>query len=118
MGLSNEIFVLGDSAVLTVLGQVSFMPVLVLAARLCPEVCPAAPRLSNHVDSVIARSRRCVGSTAVASQAHAAASRPSPWLTWVRLKHASASKRGVNHKLLSAHSTAHEGTLMMVYGCL
>ena len=35
---------LGDSAVLTVLGQVSFMPVLVLAARLCPEVCPwAAP---------------------------------------------------------------------------
>ena len=29
---------LGDSAVLTVLGQVSFMPVLVLAARLCPEV--------------------------------------------------------------------------------
>ena len=38
LGLSNEIFVLGDSAVLTVLGQVSFMPVLVLAARLCPEV--------------------------------------------------------------------------------
>ena len=41
-GLSNELFVLGDSLVLTVLGQVSFMPVLVLAARLCPEVraCP------------------------------------------------------------------------------
>ena len=37
-GLSNELFVLGDSLVLTVLGQVSFMPVLVLAARLCPEV--------------------------------------------------------------------------------
>lgn len=36
-GLSNELFVLGDSLVLTVLGQVSFMPVLVLAARLCPE---------------------------------------------------------------------------------
>ena len=38
LGLSNELFVLGDSLVLTVLGQVSFMPVLVLAARLCPEV--------------------------------------------------------------------------------
>ena len=37
-GLSNELFVLGDSLVLTVLSQVSFMPVLVLAARLCPEV--------------------------------------------------------------------------------
>ncbi|KAL3141007.1 hypothetical protein ABBQ32_005521 [Trebouxia sp. C0010 RCD-2024] len=36
-GLSNELFVLGDSLILTVLGQVSFMPVLVLAARLCPE---------------------------------------------------------------------------------
>ena len=39
LGLSNELFVVGDVAVLTVLGQVSFMPVLVLAARLCPEVC-------------------------------------------------------------------------------
>lgn len=38
-GLSNELFVLGDSLVLTVLGQVSLMPILVLAARLCPEVC-------------------------------------------------------------------------------
>ncbi|KAK9863552.1 hypothetical protein WJX84_003033 [Apatococcus fuscideae] len=37
LGLSNELFVLGDSLVLTVLGQVSFMPVLVLAAQLCPE---------------------------------------------------------------------------------
>jgi hypothetical protein len=36
--LSNELFVLGDSVVLTVLGQVAFMPVLVLAAKLCPEV--------------------------------------------------------------------------------
>jgi hypothetical protein len=38
LGLSNELFALGDSAMLTVLGQVSFMPVLVLAARICPEV--------------------------------------------------------------------------------
>ncbi|CAL5226019.1 g8825 [Coccomyxa viridis] len=37
LGLSNELFVLGDSVVLTVLGQVAFMPVLVLAAKLCPE---------------------------------------------------------------------------------
>lgn len=37
LGLSNELFALGDSALLTVLGQVSFMPVLVLAARICPE---------------------------------------------------------------------------------
>ena len=38
LGISNEFFVLGDSVVLTVLAQVSFMPILVLAARLCPEV--------------------------------------------------------------------------------
>lgn len=43
LGLSNELFVLGDSLVLTVLGQVSFMPILVLAARLCPEVNPSSP---------------------------------------------------------------------------
>ncbi|GFR44950.1 hypothetical protein Agub_g5992, partial [Astrephomene gubernaculifera] len=35
-GVSDQLFVLGDSVVLTVLGQVSFMPILVLAARLCP----------------------------------------------------------------------------------
>jgi len=37
MGLDDHLFVLGDSLLLTVLGQVSFMPVLVLATRLCPE---------------------------------------------------------------------------------
>lgn len=37
IGVSDELFALGDSALLTVLGQVSFMPILVLAARLCPE---------------------------------------------------------------------------------
>lgn len=36
LGISDEWFALGDSLVLTVLGQVSFMPVLVLAAKLCP----------------------------------------------------------------------------------
>ncbi|KAH6768481.1 Major facilitator superfamily protein [Perilla frutescens var. frutescens] len=35
-GMSDEWFAMGDSLVLTVLGQVSFMPVLVLAARICP----------------------------------------------------------------------------------
>ncbi|QDZ19228.1 folate/biopterin transporter [Chloropicon primus] len=37
LGISDEIFALGDSAVLTVLGQLSFMPLLVLAAQICPE---------------------------------------------------------------------------------
>uniref|UniRef100_A0A7S0T5G3 Folate/biopterin transporter n=1 Tax=Erythrolobus madagascarensis TaxID=708628 RepID=A0A7S0T5G3_9RHOD len=36
LGLDDKLFALADSAVLTVLGQVGFMPVLVLAARLCP----------------------------------------------------------------------------------
>ena len=34
---SDEWFSIGDSLILTVLGQASFMPVLVLAARLCPQ---------------------------------------------------------------------------------
>ncbi|PON80042.1 Folate-biopterin transporter [Parasponia andersonii] len=37
LGMSDEWFAIGDSLILTVLGQASFMPVLVLAARLCPE---------------------------------------------------------------------------------
>ncbi|KAG6664516.1 hypothetical protein CIPAW_02G098300 [Carya illinoinensis] len=36
-GISDEWFAIGDSLILTVLAQASFMPVLVLAARLCPE---------------------------------------------------------------------------------
>lgn len=36
LGIPNEAFALGDSVVLTVLGQLAFMPTLVLAARLCP----------------------------------------------------------------------------------
>ncbi|KAH6808893.1 Major facilitator superfamily protein [Perilla frutescens var. frutescens] len=36
-GISDEWFAIGDSLILTVLGQLSFMPVLVLAAKLCPE---------------------------------------------------------------------------------
>ncbi|KAF3324347.1 folate-biopterin transporter 1 [Carex littledalei] len=35
-GISDEWFSIGDSLIITVLGQASFMPVLVLAARLCP----------------------------------------------------------------------------------
>ncbi|KAI3979770.1 hypothetical protein MKX01_013865 [Papaver californicum] len=35
-GISDEWFAVGDSLIITVLGQASFMPVLVLAARLCP----------------------------------------------------------------------------------
>ncbi|KAL8486427.1 hypothetical protein ACS0TY_023207 [Phlomoides rotata] len=36
LGISDEWFAIGDSLILTVLGQVSFMPVLVLAAKICP----------------------------------------------------------------------------------
>lgn len=36
LGIPDRLFALTDAAVLTVLGQVSFMPTLVLAARLCP----------------------------------------------------------------------------------
>ncbi|MFM7612679.1 MAG: folate/biopterin family MFS transporter [Synechococcales cyanobacterium] len=36
MGISDEWFSIGDNLVLTVMGQIAYMPVLVLAARLCP----------------------------------------------------------------------------------
>ncbi|MEL6223554.1 MAG: folate/biopterin family MFS transporter [Cyanobacteria bacterium J06626_14] len=36
IGIGDEWFSLGDSLVLTVLGEIAFMPVLVLAARICP----------------------------------------------------------------------------------
>jgi len=37
LGIPDRLFVLGDSVILTALAQLSFMPILVLAARLCPE---------------------------------------------------------------------------------
>ncbi|GBG88639.1 hypothetical protein CBR_g48170, partial [Chara braunii] len=37
LGISDEWFAVGDSLILAVLGQISFMPILVLAARVCPE---------------------------------------------------------------------------------
>lgn len=37
LGIDDRWFSLGDSLVLTVMGQIAFMPVLVLSARLCPE---------------------------------------------------------------------------------
>jgi len=37
LGISDKLFALTDTAVLTVLGEVSFLPVLVLAAKICPE---------------------------------------------------------------------------------
>lgn len=36
LGIPDEIFTFGDDVVLSVLGQLAFMPTLVLAARLCP----------------------------------------------------------------------------------
>lgn len=37
LGIDDKWFSLGDSLVLTVMGQIAYMPILVLAARLCPE---------------------------------------------------------------------------------
>jgi folate/biopterin transporter len=37
LGIDDHWFSLGDSLILTVMGQITFMPVLVLSARLCPE---------------------------------------------------------------------------------
>ncbi len=36
LGIDDRWFALGDSLVLTIMGQLTFMPVLILAARLCP----------------------------------------------------------------------------------
>ena len=36
LGISDQWFSLGDSLILTVMGQIAYMPVLVLAAQLCP----------------------------------------------------------------------------------
>lgn len=36
LGIPDELFTFGDDVVLAVLGQLAFMPTLVLAARLCP----------------------------------------------------------------------------------
>jgi folate/biopterin transporter len=36
LGIGDRWFSLGDSLILTVMGQIAYMPVLVLAARLCP----------------------------------------------------------------------------------
>lgn len=36
LGIPDDLFTFGDDVVLTVLGQIAFMPTLVLAAKLCP----------------------------------------------------------------------------------
>lgn len=36
LGIDDHWFSLGDSLILTVMGQIAFLPVLVLSARLCP----------------------------------------------------------------------------------
>ncbi|MEM9161466.1 MAG: folate/biopterin family MFS transporter, partial [Cyanobacteria bacterium P01_F01_bin.4] len=36
LGIDDHWFSLGDSAILTVMGEIAFMPVLVLCARICP----------------------------------------------------------------------------------
>ena len=37
LGINDELFVLGDSAILEAISQVCWMPVLVFAAQVCPE---------------------------------------------------------------------------------
>ena len=37
IGIDDRLFSLGDSVVLTVMGQISWLPILVLCARLCPK---------------------------------------------------------------------------------
>lgn len=44
LGISNEYFCLVDEIILTVLGRISFMPVLVLAAKVRRRVRPPSPR--------------------------------------------------------------------------
>ena len=36
LGIPDQLFILTDSVVLTVLGQIAFMPILALAATICP----------------------------------------------------------------------------------
>ena len=38
LGINDKLFVLVDSVLLTGLGRIALMPVLVLAAKVCPEV--------------------------------------------------------------------------------
>jgi hypothetical protein len=45
VGVPDEWFAFGDSVILTVLGQLAFMPTLVLAARLCPPGETLIPRM-------------------------------------------------------------------------
>ena len=42
LGIDDQWFSLGDSAILTVMGQIAFMTVLVMSARLCPAGIEAA----------------------------------------------------------------------------
>ncbi|NET08724.1 MAG: folate/biopterin family MFS transporter [Symploca sp. SIO2B6] len=37
LGISDQWFSIGDTLILTVMGEIAFMPLLVLAARICPE---------------------------------------------------------------------------------
>eukprot|EP00898_Chlorokybus_atmophyticus_P001088 jgi/Chlat1/1980/Chrsp158S00126 len=37
LGISDQWFAMGDTLVITALGQIAFMPILVLAAQLCPD---------------------------------------------------------------------------------
>jgi folate/biopterin transporter len=65
IGIGDQWFSLGDSLILTVMGQIAFMPVLILAAQLCPpgveatmfallmSICNLAGILSNESGAVL-----------------------------------------------------------------
>lgn len=59
LGISNEFFVLGDSVILTVLGQVSFMPVSILSLTCQTEhrVCPHLTWLCAGLFTSVRRAR-------------------------------------------------------------
>ena len=65
LGIDDRLFSLGDSLILTVMGQITWMPVLVLSARLCPKgveatlfallmsICNLSLLLSNELGALL-----------------------------------------------------------------
>ena len=60
LGLSDKLFVLVDSVLLTGLGRVMMMPSLVLAARICPEVRASRARTRCGPSGATEPRRPCV----------------------------------------------------------
>lgn len=52
VGLSDKLFALGDSVIITALHRIALMPVFVLSARICPEVIQTLYRAHTGVRAV------------------------------------------------------------------